>query len=392
MTTIPTLSQLYANIVSDIEGEMGVQLSPVGRSFLRVLAAVQAAKLKLIYLLLGKVQKNIFVDTADPVSRGGTLERFGFVKLNRNPFPPVAGQYTVDVTGSVGATIPAQSTFKSNDDALNAGFLFVLDNAFTLTATTDTITLRALTAGLESSLAVADRVTATAPIALVDSEAVVTGVAVNPQAAESIETYRQRAIDAYRLEPQGGAATDYRLWAGDAQGVERVYPYAASGATNEVNVFVEATSADSVPAGSGIPTAGILTDVEAVIDFNPDTSRPLNERGRRPVQVIVNVLPITPLDVDVTITGYVGLTPTITATLTAALTAYIDSIRPFVSGADVLADRNDTLNVFNLIATVQQANPSGFFTALTFDVSGNLETSFQFIDGNIPNVNSITIS
>jgi len=312
--------------------------------------------------------------------------------LNRNPFPPVVGQYTVDVTGSIGAVIPAQTTFKSNDDALNAGYLFILDNAFTLTNTTDSITLRALTAGLDSSLAVSDRVTATAPIALVDSEAVVTAISVNPQAAESIETYRQRAIEAYRLEPQGGAATDYRLWSGDAQGVERVYPYAASGQTNEVNVFVEATAADSVPVGSGVPTSAILSDVDSVIEFDPDTSRPLNERGRRPVQVIVNVLPVTTLTVDVTITGYVGLTPTITATLTAALTDYINSIRPFVSGADVLADRNDTLNLFNLIATVQQAVPSGFFTSLTFDVSGNPETSFQFTNGDIPIVNTISIS
>jgi uncharacterized phage protein gp47/JayE len=392
MTNIPTIAQLYANIISDIEGEMGVQISPVGRSFLRALAAVQAAKLKLIYLLLGKVQKNIFVDTADPASRGGTLERFGFVKLNRNPFPPIAGEYDVAVTGSAGAVIPAQSTFKSNDDALNAGYLFTLDNAYTLTGSNDTITLRALTAGLESELAVADRVTATAPIALVDSLAVVTGITVNPQAAESIETYRQRAIDAYRLEPQGGAATDYRLWAGDAQGVERVYPYAASGATNEVNVFVEATAADSVPTGSGIPTAQILSDVEDVIDFDPDTSRPLNERGRRPVQVIVNVLPIVPQDVDVTITGYVNLTPTIEATITAALTDAINAIRPFVSGADVVADRNDTLNVFNLIAVVQQAVPSGFFTSLTFEVDGTPYNAYQFTDGNIPNVNSINIS
>jgi hypothetical protein len=392
MQQIPTLSEIYTSIISDIEGELGVQISPIGRSFLRALAAVQAAKLKLIYLLVGSVQKNIFVDTADPASRGGTLERFGRVKLNRNPFPAIAGRYDVDVMGTIGATIPAQTTFKSNDDALNAGYLFVLDSAVTLASATESIQLRALTAGLESALAVSDRLTVTAPISLVDSEAIVTAIDTEPQAAETIEEYREKAIEAYRLEPQGGAATDYRLWAADAQGVEQVYPFTASGAINEVNIFVEATSADSTPVGSGIPTATILSDVENVIDFDPDTSRPLSERGRRPVQVIANVLPVTPLDVDVTITGYVGLTAEITTTITNALTDYINEVRPYVASADIEADRNDTLSVNGLIFAVQQAVPSGFFSSLTLDVNSVNVSSFQFLNGNIPLVNSISIS
>ena len=136
--------------------------------FLRALASVQAAKLKLFYLAAAFLQKNLFADTADSESLGGTLERFGRVKLNRNPFPAVPGEYDFDVTGSIGATIPAQSTFKSNDSSSNPGYLYVLDNAVTLTATTQTVTLRALVAGLDSALEVADTCTSTAPIALVN--------------------------------------------------------------------------------------------------------------------------------------------------------------------------------------------------------------------------------
>ena len=269
-------------------------------------------KLKILYLVLGNVQKNIFVDTADPEAIGGTLERFGRVKLGRNPFAPVAGQYVVTVTGSIGAIIKSETVFKSDDTSTSPGFMFVLDNAYTLAATTDTITLRCLTAGVEAKLNIGDTLTATAPLALVDSAAVVASISVQAQAAETTEDYRFKVVQSYRLEPQGGAPTDYRLWAQDAQGVARVYNYAKSGFPSEVWLFVEATIADSSD-GKGTPTPTILTDVETVVNYNPDITLTTNERGRRPTQVIVDYQPITPKDIDVTITGAVNFTPTIEA-------------------------------------------------------------------------------
>lgn len=81
---IPTTQELYTSIKSDLETELNINIPVFGKIFLRALAAVQAAKLKLYYLAIASVQKNIFPDTADPESIGGTLERFGIVKLGRN--------------------------------------------------------------------------------------------------------------------------------------------------------------------------------------------------------------------------------------------------------------------------------------------------------------------
>ena len=391
MTTIPTISELYTSILTDLEAELGIQISPIGRVFLRALAAVQAAKLKLFYLAIGFVQKNIFADTADPEALGGTLERFGRVKLNRNPFAATAGEYAVDVTGTVGATVEAQTTFKSDDTSTSPGFLYVLDAAVTLTSTTQSITLRALTAGNASELFVSDTLTVTSPIAQVNDLATITAITIDPLAAETIEVYRARVLEAYRLEPQGGAASDYRLWSSDAQGVKQSYPYSASGAVNEVDVYIEATDADSVPVGSGIPTATIITDVEAVIEFDPDTTQPLDERGRRPVQVIVNVLPITPIPIDIDIVDFTG-TALDENTVTAALTAYVDGIRPFIAGADVLAESNDTININGIIFTIQDAVQGVNFTSLTLLVDSVPSNATQFLLGDIPKVNSITFS
>ena len=390
MITIPTLKQLHTGILSDLETQYSSSISLFGKVFLRALAGTQAAKLKLIYLAIGNLQKNIFVDTADSVEIGGTLERFGVIKLGRLPYKATAGIYTVTVTGTIGGVIPASTTFKSDDTSLNPGYLFVLDNAYTLVATTDTITLRALTAGEESKLNVGDTLTATGPIALVNSSVEVATISTSPLAAETIEAYRTAIINSYRLEAQGGAATDYRIWSADAQGVQKVYPYAKSGAVCEVDLYVEATTADSTD-GKGTPTAQLLLDVEAVVNFNPNTSLDLNERGRRPLDVIVNYLPVTPRSVNLTIASS-SFTTAQKATLLTALTDVINEIRPFVDSADDLDYKNNILDSNKVIGVIINAIPGASFGAITIEVAGIVYPTYTFALGNIPYLNSITYS
>ena len=391
MIKIPTLKELFDDVIADLESQLTVTIPILGPIFLRGLAAVQAAKLKLFYLTIGQLQKNIFVDTADPESTGGTLERFGRIKLNRNPFPATAAKYDIDVTGTIGATIPAGTTFKSDDDSLNPGKLYILDTAFELLTSPDTITVRALEAGIDSKLAISDTLTATAPIATVDQSATVSAENVIPLAAETIEAYRQAAIDSYRLEPQGGAAADYRLWSADAQGVRLVYPFAKSGAANEINLHVEANFVDSTD-GKGTPTAAILTAVEAVVEFNPDDTKPLNERGRRPLGVFdIHFLAITIATVDIDIPGLTATAAQKTA-IETALAALIFDIRPFVAAADVLANKNDILDTNKIISTILSVIPGASFGTVTLEVNGVYVNTYTFENGEIPSLDNVTFS
>lgn len=390
MIVIPTLSELYNQIKSDLESELQVSIPIFGKALLRVLAMVQAGKLKLYYLAVGLLQTNIFIDTAQPASMGGTLERFGIVKLGRPPYPAVAGQYSVTVTGSIGAVISLPCTFKSNDTALNPGKIYQLDTPYTFTDTTGTITLRALEAGTGSKLQIGDQLTATAPIALVDSLGVVAGEVVQPLAAEDIEEYRQKGIESYQLEPQGGAGSDYIVWSADAQGVKTVYPYARDGYTSEANLYIEATLEDSTD-GRGTPGSAIIADVESVVNFDPDTSKPLDERGRRPIGMIVNYLPVTPMAVDIVITGYQGITAAKETLIFDQLTEDLYKVRPFVASANVLANKNDILSVPRLSYFVQVAVPQSVYDTLEFSIDGTpVLGSYVFTDGNIPYLNSIT--
>jgi len=395
MITIPTLQELQDQVIQDLESEFNITIPRFGKNFLFALSSVQAAKLKLYYTGIGELQKNIFIDTADPESIGGTLERFGRIKLGRNPFAAVAGEYLVDVTGTVGALIVAQTTFKSNDNSAAPGKLYVLDTDYTLSnpyPAGDQITLRALEAGTESKLQVADELTATIPIANVDQVVVVDSETTQPLVGETIEEYRDKGIEAYRLEPQGGAASDYRLWSLDAQGVSRTYPYAKAAASNEINLFVEATTADSID-GKGTPTASILTAVEAVVEFDPDTTKPLTERGRRPLAVfIVNFLGITPKNVDIEIDAFVGLTTETEDLIEAGLKAFIDEIRPFVSASDVLANKNDILDINGIISEILAAKPGSVFGTVTLKVDTVSVSTFTFENGDIPFSNTVVFT
>lgn len=392
MNQIPTLSQLQTSILADLEAEYSISIPVFGKAFLRALALVQAAKIRLLYLQLSLVQKNIFADTADPEILGGTLERFGRVKLGRNPFPATAGQYTVAVTGTSGGTINPQTTFKSDDNSSNPGKLYVLDNGTTLSGSSGTCNLRALESGLDSQLQIGDTLTATIPIANVNQVVTVTAELVAPLAAENIEDYRRKVLNAFRLEPQGGAASDYRLWSADAQGVQNVYPYAKSNAPGELEIYVEATTADSSD-GKGTPTQAILDAVEDVVELDPDTTKTDYERGRRPLGVFnIDFLPVTPQEVDIIIDSYSGLTAAIQTSIEDALEADVNSIRPFISGSDVLADKNDILDVNRIIAQILQAKPGSVFGTVTLKVDSVEYLTYTFTAGNIPHFNSVTFT
>ena len=386
--TVPTLTSLYNSILTDLKNKLGI-VSIVGKSVLIAFAAVQAAKLKIIYLSMAFIYDNIFVDTAVTQDRGGSLERFGLIKLGRLPFSATAGEYKLTVTGTIGATIAAGTTFKSLDTSTSPDKLFILDNTVVLSAISQDIDIRALDLGSIARLEVGDKLQLTSPISNVDSFSVISNVKTIPVDAENFEEYRKKVILAYQQEPQGGAKTDYRAWSADAAGVRFVYPYVKSGAAGEINLYIEANATDSTD-GHGTPTAAIIAEVEAVCEFDPDVTKPLNERGRRPMGTFqIHFLPINTLPVDVTISGL-----TDSSYLTAikdALENFLLDIRPFVDGADnpnfQQKDKLFKSDVINIIRNIIGSENS--FTSVTMKVNSVTYEQYQFEGGDIPYINTV---
>jgi len=383
MKNIPSIIELNEDVANDLRSKLGLTDDDL-KKVVGALPLVLSAQLKLLYLFLGDIQDNCFPDKASTELNGGTLERLGRIYLNRNPFPDSIGVFKLSVTGVAGSVLRSDLTFKSNDDALNAGQVYVLDTEYTLTGTADEIEVRSIGAGVLYNLSVGNNLTITEPVIGVDKTVTVSEVVTQSTAGETEELYRQAILNAIQLEPQGGAKSDYRIWSGDAQGVRLIYPYVRDGEAGTIDIYVEATLIDSED-GKGTPGTAILNAVADVIDFDPDVTKPDYERARRPMQANVEVSAITLIPVDVTITGLNEDSASVQTAIESSLIDLIYDVRPFIDGADLLRNKNDILYSGNVQGVVTSALVNGnFFNVLELKVDGNIVTSYEFGLGNIP--------
>src|ERR1035437_1045190 len=106
MITSPSLSDLYSSISSNFKSEFDIQDENDLKRVLTAISSSDAGMLKIFYLALLDVQKNILPDLADNEAMGGTLERFGRLKLGRDPNPATQGRYSLTFTGVSGTTLP----------------------------------------------------------------------------------------------------------------------------------------------------------------------------------------------------------------------------------------------------------------------------------------------
>lgn len=388
MKPIPTIVQLQETISNDIKGRLN--LTGTLKRVLNAFTIVLSGQLKLNYNFLGDIQDNVFPDKADLEVDGGTLERQGRMWIGRNPFPESPGSFNLSMTGISGTVLRAGLTFKSNEDSLNPGQLYVLDSEYILNNSSNIIEVRSLGGGASYNLNVGDNVTITEPVIGINQTLTVSSVVTEPKNAEDIDVYRQIIIDSRQLEPQGGSKTDYRLWASDAQGVRKVYPYVRNGSAGIVDVYVEATTDDSTD-GNGTPSGALLTEVADVIEFDPDETRPTNERGRRPIQAIVETKPIVIIPVDVFIAGLSQDTTAIRNSISRSAETYLYDVRPYIAGADLPRSKNDILYEARIQSAITDVlDNANFFTAFDMQVNGGSVSSYQFDLGNIPYLRNVT--
>lgn len=373
--TIPTIKQLYDGAISNFETEFDVTTNPFGQAVLVAVSGVMATLIYLCYLTASLNDKNIWFDTCD----NETLIRYGTTILGRYPFPATSAQYTITVTGTIGAVIPASTVYRSDDDSASPGKLYQVTGATTLSATSQNIVVNALEGGTASILSISDTMTSTSPIINVNSQAIVVTEDVTPENAENLELYRAKIGDKVRLLPGSWNAKDYRLVGGTVTGVGQVYAYGA--AATEVDVWIQGTTPVADPGPSASPT--VITAYENALDL----VRPLPA-------FIVNVAscPIKNVDVFVSRGTFPALTSTQQTLVETALRNFINSVHPFIAAADSTLTRNDQIYTYNLSAVISAAIPGVPYSAVTFEVDGTLVTSWIADNGEIPFFNSVTFT
>lgn len=383
MRQVPTTKSIYESITKDLKVKLGLKDDKL-RKTIDAMAATMAAQIKLLYLSLLDVQDNLFPDTATIAEEGGELERLGQIYLNRNPYPATSGVYTIALEGEKDAVIRSDLSFKSNEDSKNPGNLYVTDSQYVLKGTNDTLTARSLKGGVSYGLNVGDALTITEPVLGVNQVVKVVSIKEEAKEPESTTRYRQAILEAIQLEPQGGSRTDYRLWASDAQGVRKIYPYLKEGDAGVVQIYVEAFKRDSIDS-NGTPSQKTLDEVLSVIEFDPDDTKPIHQRGRRPIQAMVQALPITLVPIDVQITGLYEDAVLIRDAIKSNLETYLLEVRPYIAGADLRKHKNNILYAARLQSVITDVMSSGnYFSDFLMRVNGVGENTYEFSGAYIP--------
>jgi uncharacterized phage protein gp47/JayE len=380
-----TIVELKEQISKDLRNRLNLSDDKL-KKVLDALSGVLAAQFKLAYLGVEDAQRNLYPDTADTFENGGSLNRLGSIYLNRDIRPATSAIYRVNVTGVEDSVLRSGLTFKSNEDSENAGKLYILENEYTLTGTNDIITIRSIGGGLDYLQDNGNNLTITEPVIGVDKTVVINkpsggAIFTDPLAAETTQEFRNSILNAIQLEPQGGSKSDYRIWASDAAGVRFVYPYVKDGEAGTVQIFVESSG------NGGVPSQAVLDEVEEVINFDPDETKPTAQRARRPIQVNLEVVPIDPIDVEINITGLEDSSTTVRDAIELNLIEFLKNIRPFVDGSDLLRNKNDILYSAKLQGVVSDVlDPDNFFNNFSMLIDGVSQTSFIFSREKIPNL------
>lgn len=362
----PTTQEITDNIVAQLEASISQTIPLLPKSFTRVLAKALGGVLVLIYRYAGFSLLQQFVTSAtieETIVNGTALSpliEWGRIFGVGDPLDGSRAELLVDVT-----VINQVGSLPGNSQLLRAdtGVIYLTVAPVPLVSALVQVTVRASSqqgggdaVGNIGNLEDGDIISFANPLPNVATDAVVDSTVTEGADAETEEAYRARILDRTQARPQGGAYADYRVWGGEVDGVENIYPY-TSDTPGEVDVFVEATTAIDP---DGIPTPALLDDVFDAIE--------LDDNGlatRRPANAAVNTLAITRTAYNVDIAGFDAEDPaTVQADISQALDEYFRGREPFIVGLSVLP-RQDRITQGSVAGVVSEvASESGATVSL----------------------------
>lgn len=371
---VPKTSEVRDLIVSGLESSLSTTIPLLPKAFSRVLAAVLAGAILLVYKYAGSIFLNLFVRYAstEPTTINGKvvipLVEWGRLVGVGDPEPADRAEHTITIT----------VTNQTGSLALNAQLIhpatqviYLTLATVTLNAATKTVTVRASSdpagnggAGAVGNLPVGTVLEFANPLPNVAREATITTAqTVAGKDAETWPNYRLRILKRFQRPPQGGAYADYQVWGEEVTGVVNVYPY-ASDLPGHVECYVEA---DTNTDPDGIPTLAQREDVYDAIQMDV-----AGVPTRRPVSAAVKVLEITRLTFSANIFGMlVDDEDETKADIEEGLVEYALSREPFIVGLTSLPrrDRITQAEVAGIVTNVVNAH-GGTVTRVEATFSG----------------------
>jgi len=370
----PTTKEVADQITNQVVASTSIVTTLLPRAFTRFFSKVLAGVFMIVYKYAGWMFLQIFVRTASfeetevlgvkitPLIEWGRLIGEG------DPNPAVQAELLLDiiVTNQTGS-LPAGTQAVSNKN----GITYILLSPVTLDAATKQGAFRAASdidggvgGGEIGNLEIGDTVSFVNPLANVERDMLVDSVTTNGTDAETEPVYRQRVIDRFQQQPQGGSGVDYVIWGTMPSEVKTIFPY--TGDPGFVDVYVEVFASVQI---DGIPTQDQLDDVRAAIIFDDGS------QTRKPINAYLNTFAITRRGFDVNIIGLVvDEQATVEANIEEAIETYFLDRQPFIEGVTPLP-RRDRIQVSNIKTIVDSfaTAAGGSFSDVTLFITSTAE-------------------
>ena len=394
-----TIEEVQLLLIRSFEHEFNTQLRILPKSFIKILCKVFAGVFIIVYKLVGWYFLQMFPETADweevtilgvrlrPLVKLGVLFGVG------EPMAGVQWQgiITIDVL-TQGSVLYSGTQLKSSV----TGKLYIVEETKTLLQTKENVSIVCTEIGTAGNLEQNDTLNFVNPYGFIETEAVVLDVTRVGLDNELESSYRNRVINRFRLQPQGGALADYRIWASEVPGVLNVYPYNDKEQPGGVLLYVSGIPDVYVDR---IPDSGLLKKVGEVCTYDPETGK----ATRKPLTAMLdpkndgsysNVKPITVAVFDIVITGVSGIVPADFAQVVKpALQNYFLDRDLYIRG---LSDDNNRTNVISknhVITVINQIAVSvkAIFETAEMRKDGKVVPLYALDNGELARLGGLTI-
>jgi len=380
MASIPTVKSIINNIKASYQATFGQAISILPKSFLYVTAKVLGGLYITLYKYAGFLGQQMFIRLASSkeITLNG-VKVIPLIELGRqegvtDPTDPVSAQYliAITVTNQIGF-LPSGSILVGEKN----GVTYITIGSTALGADTVYATVKAVSdqsggngAGIIGNLDIGDYINFVNPLANVETRTIIDSQTITGVDGEDIDTvYRQRVLDRRQKPPQGGAYSDYELWAESRPGIINAYPYTGD-IPGVVDTYIEA-SVSSSGNPDGFPTPAQIADVAAYIE------------SVRPATAFVNILSITRLPFNVEVFDLevddIGL---VKDDIEKALIQFFLSREPFIPGLSILprADRVTRSAVGGIVQDVVDSF-GGIFAGVSLKIEANPIEIYSLAEG-----------
>lgn len=351
-----TVDYVYDLLIQSFQEKFNNRLRLLPKSFIVVLSKVCAAIFVVPYKLAGWFYLQLFPDTASfenvnvlghdmrPLVKLGNLFGVG---------EPTSGQAWEGIVRAQVVTEGRVLTLGTQLKSDANGLVYVASETVTTSGEFCDIHVYCAQAGAVGNLAAGDILKFVAPLGFVEQEAAVLSTTTTGVDDETEAHYRSRVVNRYSNQPQGGALSDYRIWAFDAQGVLQTYPYNGENSPGDVIIFVAGTT-DAYP--DRIPDRALCVAVGEACTYDPETGI----ANRKPLTAILdpdndgtyrNVKPVTVAAIDVYVTGVAGVDAgDFGAEFKSVAETYLLGREPYIRGLSDDNNRSNSVQTNSLIA------------------------------------------